>query len=258
MKLTAVAPILSSIYSNISNHSVGKTLASFLNGALSKYAGVKQPPLTPFTATLLVGGLTLATVGTLFYAVFSSSRTPPAPPQKDPKHENTLVTTPQPEPENEPPAAPNTTTENALTKALVEEDLPVSPKQESPESETATKPLKENTPPNSPKHHVVDPLSTPVDRFIKENYVSGEVVQQIIDSDELVDNLIKRNKLNHFISTKKVKVETEKVPLIFFALKDSCPLERFIKIADAVTQIPLSEFNFLRITQVPTNLLEKN
>jgi len=89
MKLTAVAPIFSSIYSNISNHSVGKTLASFLNGALSKYAGVKKPPLTPFTATLLVGGLTLATVGTLFYAVFGSSKKPPAPPQQQPKPENT-------------------------------------------------------------------------------------------------------------------------------------------------------------------------
>jgi len=86
MKLTAVAPIFSSIYSHLSNHYVGKTLASFLNGALSKYAGVKHPPFNPISASLIVGGLALMAVGALFNTVFGSSKKPtPKPDDKKPE-----------------------------------------------------------------------------------------------------------------------------------------------------------------------------
>lgn len=253
MKLTAVAPILSSIYSNISNHSVGKTLASFLNDALSKYAGVKKPPFNPISATLLVGGLTLAAVGTLFYAVFGSSKKPPAPPQQQPKPENTPATTTL---EKKPETEEKVPSHDKEEPKPTEEELSLSPKAESPKSEVQPNPVEENTP-ASPKSPILDPFSTPVDEFIQGFNVSGEVVQRIIDSDELLDDLIARTRKNRFMSQKKVKAETGKVSFISFALKDSCPLERFKKLADAVTQIPLSEFNFL-LGNASSNELVRN
>jgi len=78
-KFNSVAPNLSS-----SLQSFGRALASYINETLIKRLRVKHPPFTPFTATLLVGGLSLATVGILYYAVFGSPKTPAHPPKPGP------------------------------------------------------------------------------------------------------------------------------------------------------------------------------
>ncbi len=159
MKLTVVPPILSSIYSNLSTHlqPAGKTLASFLNGALSKYAGVKQPPFNPISATLLIGGLTLATVGTLFYVVFGSSKNPPKL---------------QTKPEN-PPAGttPKPTIEDTQTKAPVKEPL-----------QSETHPTPSTVPPAKPvkAEAIIGQASnsTPASRLLPQLYGNDECILQ--------------------------------------------------------------------------------
>ncbi len=91
MQFPSISQKFNSIAPNLSSglQTLGKALASFINEALVKRLGVKHPPLTPFAATLLVGGLSLATVGLLYCAVFGSSKKPAHPPKPDDKNQKT-------------------------------------------------------------------------------------------------------------------------------------------------------------------------
>ncbi len=79
MQYPAISQNFNYLFAYFSNNlqPLGTKLASFINDALSKHVGIKQPPFTPFTATLLVGGLTFTAVGVLFYSLFGGSIKPP-------------------------------------------------------------------------------------------------------------------------------------------------------------------------------------
>ncbi len=94
MQYPAISQNFNSLFVYFSNNlqPLGTTLASFINDTLSKRVGIKQPPFTPFTATILVGCLTLTAVGALFYTVFGASKKPPASqPETNNPNENSQV-----------------------------------------------------------------------------------------------------------------------------------------------------------------------